>query len=195
METLESPICSEANQAGREFAARLQRLESQVAGQARTQQRIRNGLTIIAFSGDMDKLGAGFTLATGAAAMCFTVSMFFTFWGLSALKRTTRFKGKGLLGKLLTAMQPSGPGTLGLSKWNLLGLGRSFFDMVMRRRHVQTLTELIGLARELKARMVACQASMEVMAITREEILEGVEIGGVATCLDAVCSSGATLFV
>ena len=176
-------------------ASRLRELESQIAQLSRAQDRTRQGMTIIAFSGEMDRLMAAFMLATGAAAMGMTVSMFFTFWGLAALKRKTTFRGKGLLYRMLTAMLPSGPNRLGLSKLNLLGLGPPFLNRVMRMRNVEPLGNLIVLAREMNVRMVACQTSMELMGLTREELLEGIEFGGVATCLDAAQSSGSTLLI
>jgi peroxiredoxin family protein len=175
--------------------ARLRELESQVAELAQAQIRSRQGITIIAFSGEMDKLMTAFMLATGAAAMGMTVSMFFTFWALAAVRKGSKFQGKGFLDRLLTAMLPSGPDRLGPSRWNMLGLGRPFLKHVLRTRHVETLGNLVLLARAMGVRMVACQTSMEVMGLTREEMLEGVELGGVATCLDVAQSSGPTLLI
>jgi peroxiredoxin family protein len=175
--------------------ARLRELEAQVAALARAQRQPPAGLTIIAFSNDMDKLLAAFTLATGAAAMGMSVSMFFTFWALAALKRKTIFKGKRGVEKVLTAILPAGAHRLGVSKWNLLGLGRIFLEARMRRRHVESLRNLVALARELDVRMVACETSMELMAVTKDELVEGVGCGGVATCLDAAFSGAVTLFI
>lgn len=123
------------------------------------------------------------------------VTAFFAFWGLLALKHRTRFQGKGLLGILLTAMQPSRPEKLGLSKWNMLGLGRRLFGVAMRKNGMKTLQRLIHLAPEMDVRLIACQTSMAVLAITREELLEGVAVGGAATFLEAAQSSGAPLFI
>lgn len=176
-------------------AARLRDLESQVAELSKAQAHIRQGITIIAFSGEMDKLMAAFMLATGAAAMGMRVSMFLTFWALAAVRKDSTFRGKGFIDRLLTAIQPSGPERLGLSRWNMLGLGRPFFNYVLRKRHVEKLGSLVRLARELGVRMVACQTAMEVMGLTRAEMLEGIEFGGVATCLDAAQSSGSTLLI
>ena len=131
----------------RATADRLGKLESQVAELSRAQAHTRQGITIIAFSGEMDKLMAAFMLATGAAAMGMTVSMFFTFWALAAIRQRTSVPGKGLLDRLLTMMLPSGPERLGLSRWNMLGLGRLFFNRVLRKRHVETLGSLVLLAR------------------------------------------------
>lgn len=138
---------------------------------------------------------AAFMLATGAPAMGMPVSMFFTFWGLAALKKETSFKNKNLMERLLTAMLPSGPAAVGVSKLNLCGLGKRFFTSLMRKHCVEPLSNLIHLACEMNIRMVACQTSMELMAIRKEELLAGVECGGVATCLDTAIGCGATVFI
>jgi peroxiredoxin family protein len=138
---------------------------------------------------------AAFILATGAAAMGMNVTMFFTFWGLLALKRKTSFQGKAILDRILTAVLSAGPGRLGLSKMNLFGLGRLFLSRVMRVRHVEPLGNLICLAREMNVRIVACQTAMEIMGIARAELVDGIGFGGVATCLDSAQGCGTTLLV
>src|SRR5579863_10065783 len=165
---------------GLAMSVRLQALESQMAELSRAQSGCRQGLTIIAFSGELDKLMAAFTLATGAAAMGTTVSMFFTFWGLAAVRQRRSLRRKGFIDRLLTAVLPSGPRRLGLSRWNLCGLGGPLLAYVLRKRHVETLENLVHLAKGMGVRMVACQMSMELMGMTREEMLEGIEFGGVA---------------
>lgn len=152
-------------------------------------------LTIIVFSGEMDKLQAAFTLAIGAAAMCSNVSMFFTLWGLIALKRHTLFKGKTLSGRLLTAVLPSGPERAPTSRLNMLGLGPLFFRFRMRSRGIERVCDLITTARAMGVRLCACEASMEVMGISKEELLDDLQYGGVATCLDAAFEHNATLFI
>ncbi len=123
------------------------------------------------------------------------VVMFFTFWALAALKRKTVFKGKRTSEKLLTAMLPAGPHRLSPSKWSMLGLGRLFFGVLMRKRRVENLQGLIALSRELNVRIVACETAMGLMAVTKDELIEGVEFGGVTAGLDAALSGSATLFV
>ncbi|MCX6626362.1 MAG: DsrE/DsrF/DrsH-like family protein [Candidatus Solibacter sp.] len=179
----------------RATAARLRDLELRVEELSQAQAYNRQGITIIAFSGEMDRLMAALMLATGAAAMGMRVSIFFTFWALAAVRKENNFRGKGFTDRLLTAMLPRGPEKLRLSRWNMLGLGRPFFSHVLRKRHVETLASLFLLARELGVRMVACQTAMEVMGLRREEMLEGIEFGGVATCLDAVQNSGSSLLI
>ena len=190
--TITTEVCSYFYDHNRTYPREL---ESQVAELSRAQADRRRGITIVAFSGEMDKLMTAFMLATGAAAMGMTVSMFFTFWALAAVRRGSSGRGNRFIDRLLATMLPSGPGRLGLSRWNMLGLGRPFFNLVLRKRHVETLGSLVLLARELGVRMVACQTAMEVMGLTRAEILEGIEFGGVATCLDAAQSSGSTLLI
>jgi peroxiredoxin family protein len=154
-----------------------------------------NRATIVAFSGDMDKLIAAFIIATGAAAMGMDVCMYFTFWALAALKKKTRLKGKPLADKLMALMLPSGSSQLGTSKMNMLGLGPAFFGHVMKKKHLSSLSELIGLAHDMGVRIVACQTAMEVMGITREELMDGLDFGGVATYLADARDSRITLFV
>jgi len=156
---------------------------------------LSNRATIVAFSGDMDKLFATFVIATGAAATGMQVSIFFTFWGLNAIRQKAELRGKTLCEKLMALMLPSGPARLGTSKMNMLGAGPAFFRYVMKKRNVQTLPDLVAMAREAGVRLVACQTSMDVMGIRKEELIEGVEFGGVATYLADARDSRITLFI
>jgi peroxiredoxin family protein len=155
----------------------------------------RNRATVVVFSSDMDKLIAAFIIATGAAAMGMDVSMYFTFWGLAALKKKTVLKGKSITEKLIGIMLPSGPAHVGTSKMNMLGMGAAFFKYVMKKKNVETLPDLIALAGEMDIRMVGCQMSMEVMGITKEELIDGLDYGGVTTYLADASDSKITLFI
>jgi peroxiredoxin family protein len=184
----------------RKVAERFDRLQAsidQALGQVRAAPAagLADRATIVVFSGDMDRLMAAFVIGTGAAAMAMDVSMYFTFWGLTALKKTTRFAGKSIPEKLIAAMLPSGPSQVGTSRLNMLGLGPVFFKMMMQKNHVETLPDLIALARELGVRLIACQMSMGVMGIRKEELLEGLDYGGVGTYLGDACDSKITLFI
>jgi peroxiredoxin family protein len=154
-----------------------------------------NRVTIVAFSGDMDKLIAALIIATGATTMGMEASMYFTFWSLSALKKKTSLKGKPITDKLAALMLPSGPAHLGTSKMNIFGIGPAFFNYVMKKKKIMSLPDLIGLARETGVRIIACQMAMEVMGITREELLDGLDFGGVATYLADARDSRVTLFI
>lgn len=157
--------------------------------------KLANRATVVAFSGDMDRLMAAFIIATGAAAMGMEASMYFTFWGLAAIKKHTSFKHKKITEKLMSLMLPSGPASVGTSKMNMFGMGPAFFRHVMKKKNVQTLPELVALAQEMGVRIVACQMSMDVMGITLDELIDGIEYGGVATYLSDARNSRITLFV
>ncbi len=152
--------------------------------------------TLVVFSGDLDKVMAAFIIANGAVSMGSQVSMFFTFWGLNVLRRSGRqAPGKGPLDRLFGWMMPRGAAALKLSRLNMLGLGTLMMKRVMRARRVDSLPELIAQARQGGVRLVACAMSMDVMGIRREELVDGVEIGGVAAFLEEADQAGMTLFV
>lgn len=159
------------------------------------ERTVSNRATIVVFSGEMDNLMAAFIIATGAAAMGLDVSMYFTFWGLTALRKERRFAGKSLPEKMVAAMLPSGPGAVATSRLNMMGIGPQFFKLLMRQRHVSTLPDLVGTAREMGIKMVACQMSMGVMGVKPEELIDGISFGGVATYMEDASDSKLTLFI
>jgi peroxiredoxin family protein len=182
-------------------AEKLDELQAQTAraaatsATAATESPIANRATLVVFSSDMDKVMAAFIIASGAAAMGMDVSMYFTFWGLSAIRRKSLLRNKGLAERLLAMMLPSGPASLGTSKLNMLGMGPAFFKSLMKKKNIQTLPDLIALARKSGVRLVACQMSMDVMGIRKEELMDGVQYGGVATYLADARDSRITLFI
>ena len=152
--------------------------------------------TIVVFSGDLDKAIASFIIATGAASMGRQVTMFFTFWGLNILRKPKRVKvQKGLLDKMFGMMMPRGSFKLGLSRMNMGGIGPKMIRMVMRKKNIAALESMIGEARMMGIKMVACQMSMDVMGIKKEELIEGVEVGGVASYLAAAEQGNVNLFI
>jgi len=152
--------------------------------------------TIIVFSNDMDKVMAAFVIATGAAAMGDEVTMFFTFWGLNVLRDAKKkVQGKSFLEKMFGAMMPKGVEKLPLSKMNFLGIGSKLMKYMMKKKNVMMLPEMIKQAQELGIKMVACSMSMDVMGIKKEELIDGVEIGGVATYLGEASEAGVNLFI
>lgn len=152
-------------------------------------------VTIVVHSGDLDKLMAALIIANGAAAMGMRVSMFFTFWGLNALKNGRRERGKNLLQRMVSWMMPSGPGRVRSSRMNFLGLGPRMFRTLMRRGGVPTLPDLVGSAREMGVSFIACCMSMDLMGIAKGELIDGIEYGGVATYLAATQDAGTNLFI
>jgi len=154
------------------------------------------GETIIVFSDDLDKALAAFVLANGGAAAGKKVTMFFTFWGLSVIKKP-RAKGakKDFLGKMFSLMLPKNSRKLSLSKINMGGMGSMLMRFRMRRKKVESLEKMIDSAAAAGVEMIGCQMSMDIMGVSREELFEFVKIGGVATYLEAASSSGINLFV
>lgn len=152
--------------------------------------------TMVVFSGELDKAIASFIIANGAAAMGNNVTMFFTFWGLNVLRKPEPVSvKKDFMATMFSKMMPRGSKKLGLSKMNMAGMGPKMIRKVMADKNISSLEELIKTGMDSGIRMVACQMSMDVMGITKEELIEGVEIGGVATYLDAADDSNVNLFI
>jgi len=152
--------------------------------------------TLIVFSGDLDKTIASFIIANGARAMGNEVTMFFTFWGLNILRKPEKVKvEKNFIEKMFGIMMPRGTKELGLSRMNMAGMGGKMIRKVMKDKNIQSVEELMELAINSGIRIIACQMSMDVMGIKKEELFDGVEIGGVATYLNAADESNVNLFV
>ncbi|KYO64128.1 DsrE/DsrF/DrsH-like family protein [Thermovenabulum gondwanense] len=152
--------------------------------------------TIIVFSGDLDKAMAAFIIANGAAAMGDEVTMFFTFWGLNILRKPEGAKvKKGFLENMFGKMMPRGAERLGLSKMNFGGLGAKMMKYIMKKKNVNTLTELIENAKALGVRLIACTMSMDVMGIKKEELVDGIDFAGVATYLAEADEANLNLFI
>ena len=152
--------------------------------------------TFVIFSNDLDKVMAGFVIANGALAMGSEVSMFFTFWGINALRKPgPQAAGKGLLDKMFGWMMPKGPGALTLSKMHMMGMGTAMMKMVMKQKNVDSLPALIASARAGGAKLVVCTMSMDVMGIKPGELVDGLEYGGVGAFLGEADQSNMTLFI
>ncbi len=151
--------------------------------------------TLVVFSGEMDTLQSACNIAAGAVSMGMEVSLFFTFWGLTALRRSTTYSGKSVGQRMAALMLPSGPASVPTSRMNMAGMGPLFFKHLMQQKNVLSLPEMITLLRQLGVRLVACEMSMGVMGITREELLPDIDYGGVATYLGDASRSKITLFI
>ena len=175
---------------------RVAALEARVAElEGHPAQGIEDRLAMVVFSGDLDKLIAALIMATGAASIGIETSMFFTFWGLSAVKRQRRYAGKNLLEKGFTAMLPGGLGQTGLSQMNYFGAGAQIIRKLMRDHEITSVEELLALAQELGVRMVVCDMSRELLGIADDELIDGLETGGVATFLGDAARAKVTLFI
>ena len=152
--------------------------------------------TFVVFSGDLDKTIAAFIMANGAAAMGRRVTIFFTFWGLNILRRPDKVKvKKAFIERMFGFMMPRGTKKLGLSRMNMGGAGAKMIRSIMKSKGVSSLEELIRNALDHGVRLVACQMSMDIMGIRKEELIDGVELGGVSTFLGSGEQSDMSLFI
>ena len=154
------------------------------------------GSTLVVFSNDLDRVLASFVLANGAAASGKDVTMFFTFWGLTVLRQKSPGKvKKDFMGKMFGAMLPNSMENLPLSQINFGGIGPKLMKKRMKSKHVDQLRSMFTQARLAGVKMIACQMSMDIMGISASELLDGVEIGGVATYMEAASESNVNLFI
>lgn len=174
------------------FAAVLdtQKMQSPT-GQTTKDQEV----TIVVHSGDFDKLMAAFIIATGAAASGKPVSMFFTFWGLNALRNGSRARGKSFLERLTSWMSPRHPDATPSSRMNMFGIGPRFFRALMKKNNVQRLSDMIDTAQQLGVRLIACRMSMGIMGVQENELVDQIDYGGVATYLADAGSAKLNLFI
>ena len=155
-----------------------------------------NGKNFIVFSGDLDKAIASFVMANASAALGRKTSMFFTFWGLNILRKPEKIKvQKDIMSRMFAGMMPRGSKKLSLSKMNMGGMGSRMIRSVMKKKNVDSLEDLIEMAREAGVEMVACSMSMDVMGIKAEELIDGVKIGGAAAMLAHAEESDMSLFI
>jgi peroxiredoxin family protein len=154
-------------------------------------------VTLIVFSGEMDKALAAFNLAIGAAAMGMEVSMFFTFWGLNVIKKNQRpIKSRGIMRKMLNFMNRGGSKRLPLSKFHMLGLGKWMMGKLMREAKFPTIDEQIAIAKEAGVKFIACTTSMGIMDIKKDDFITGVDsFAGVATYLADAREGKVNLFI
>ncbi len=155
-----------------------------------------SGKTIVVFSNDFDKAMAAFIIANGAASTGSEVTLFFTFWGLNLLRKSEPVAvKKNIIEKMFGFMMSRGPEKTSLSKMNMGGMGTLMIKGIMKKKNVSSLSELIESAKTAGVRLVACAMSMDLMGIKPEELIEGVEIGGVAMYLDKAEQANVNLFI
>ncbi len=155
-----------------------------------------DGKTLVIFSDDLDKALAGFVIANGAASMGKKVTMFFTFWGLNVIKKVEKpALKKDFMSKMFGMMMASSSLNLKLSKMNMFGLGTIMMRKRMADKKVDSLESLIAAALKSGIELVACQMSMDVMGVQKEELMEGVTIGGVASYLENAEAANVNLFI
>jgi peroxiredoxin family protein len=157
-----------------------------------------NKLSMVVFSGDMDKILAAFVIATGAVAMGMEAVMFFTFWGTPALRDRKKKPGaKDIMGRMFGAMLPKGMGKVKLSRMNMGGIGTLMMKSLMKKKNVASLEQMLEMAEELGVRIFVCEMSMGLMGFKREEMIDYRDITfcGVAKFLEEARDSRIQLFI
>ena len=153
-----------------------------------------SNMTMVVFSGDLDKAIAAFIIANGALTMGKKVTMFFTFWGLSILKKKNLAK-KSFIEKMFAMMLPKNSQDLPVSKMNFFGIGAKMIRSVMKKKNIMSLEELIKKAIDSGVNITACTMSMDVMGISEEELIDGINYGGVGQYLGEAEKSNNNLFI
>ena len=152
--------------------------------------------TLIMFSDDLDRALATFVLANGAAATGHKVSVFFTFWGLNVIKRERKpAVKKDIFGRMFSWMMPSDSRKLRLSQMSMLGLGERMMRYIMKKKNIDSLEKLRQQALDNGVEFIACQMSMDMMGVQREELIDGVTVGGVATYMERAENANVNLFI
>ena len=152
--------------------------------------------TLIVFSGELDKALAGFIIANGVIASGHQASMFFTFWGLNLLRKNEPVKiKKTFIEKMFGFIMPRGTEKAQLSKMHMAGVGDAMIKNIMKQKNVDPLSIMLKTAMDNGVRILACQMSMDLMGIKREELIDGIEIAGVATMLSDSDDSNAVIFI
>ena len=154
-----------------------------------------DGLTIVVFSGDLDKAIAAFIIANGALTMGKKVTMFFTFWGLSILKRKNIDTNKSLIEKMFSFMLPKNSKELPISKMNMFGTGPKMIRWIMKKKNIMSLETLMAESLKNGANLVACTMSMDVMGVKKEELIDQISFGGVGQYLGEADKANKNLFI
>ena len=157
-----------------------------------------NKISMIVFSGELDKVLASFVIATGAVAMGMEVVMFFTFWGTPVLRdKMKNVSGKDMMGKMFGTMLPKGTGAVKLSKMNMGGMGTMMMKSLMKKKNVASIEDMIEMAGELGVQIYVCEMSMDLMGFKREEFIDypKMDFCGVAKFLEDAQNSKVQLFI
>jgi peroxiredoxin family protein len=154
-------------------------------------------MTLILFSGEMDKALAAFNIAVGGASSGMDVTIFFTFWGLNVIKKNEgSIKSKGIMRNMLNFMNRGGAKRLPLSKFHMMGMGKAMMQRLMKDINFPQVDELIKLAKELDVKFIACTTTIGMMGITKDAFIPEVDsFAGVATYIAEASKSKISLFI
>jgi peroxiredoxin family protein len=186
-----------------EDLARLKGLEGQIAEirmklEGLSKATPENKISLIVFSGDLDKVLASLIIATGAVAMGMEAVLFFTFWGTPVLRDKNKdVKGKNMMGKMFGTMLPKGACSVKLSKMNMGGMGTAMMKSLMNKKNVASLEQMLEMAGELGVQIYVCEMSMDLMGFKREEMIDypNLNFCGVAKFLEEAQNSRIQMFI
>lgn len=153
----------------------------------------KDELNLIIFSDEMDKCMASFNIALGAIGMGMKVNIFFTFWGLSLLRKDNSHNS--IFNNPASSILPKDDSSLPLSHKNMFGLGRKMMERMMKEKNIPTIDFMVHLGKFEQIKYICCQMSMEILGLTKEDIIDGVEFAGVATMLENARKSNVNLFI
>ncbi len=173
---------------------RLEQLEQKVRQLEETAPRT-DKVTLLVFSGELDKVLAGLMIATTAASLGMSVTVFFTFWGINVLKERRSYSGKAIKERMIDMMTPAGAGGMNVSQLNMLGAGRMMLKQMMKEKDIVSVDELLEIAKASGVRLVACSMTLQVMGIREDELTDDIEVAGAASYLMDASRSGCPLFV
>jgi peroxiredoxin family protein len=170
-------------------------LQAQLAKHERESARHKK-LVIVAWGGDLDRVWPTFILGTTGAAMGMETTIFFTFWGLFPLvKNDVRITGDNWMQKMMSAMNRGGTDHLGLSKMNFVGMGPAMMKKLADEHHVASPQELLGVARDLGVKLIPCQMTMDLLGLSKEDLIDGLEEPAGATTMLLEAQEAVTLFI
>jgi peroxiredoxin family protein len=178
-----------------EFESQIKTLQDKVS---KLETGTKDQLSMVVFSGDLDKILAAMIIATGAAAFDMKVKLFFTFWATAALRDPRKkVKGKNFMAKMFGMMLPKGSGKIKLSKMNMCGMGTSMIKGIMKKNRVASLEEMFSTAAALGININICEMSMNLMGFKKEEMIDypNMTVCGVATFLSDAQESKIQLFI
>lgn len=173
------------------FQKELTNAFSEIKSVKKNQQKEK--VTILLTSFELDQVLPVFIIATGAASFGMEATVFCTLWGINALKERSIYKGKTLKEKMITMMLPDGPKSTTITRLNMMGIGTGMMKEMMKENNVETVPDMIDLGAELGVKLLACQMTMGIMGVTREELRDDVSYGGVATYIEEASESKLTL--
>lgn len=188
---IDEAVEKKVNEKLSDFQAELTNAFSAIKSIKKNQQKEK--VTILLTSFELDQILPAFIIATGAASFGMEATVFCTLWGINALKEKSIYKGKTLKEKMITMMLPDGPKNTTITRMNMLGIGTGMMKQMMKESNVETVPDMIELGVELGVKLMACQMTMGIMGVTRDELRDDIHYGGVATYIEEATESKLTL--